>query len=114
VNYSSRATVMFGAGHPPNGFCGPHAHGHRYRVTVTWKREGAQTKDLDDFEAARARIVDLAYEVTNRDLAKMLGPMAPNVYGLAAFFMERLSLHLDVTQVEVTEDDNPTAVIDRD
>jgi len=115
MKYGSQASVAFGAGHHhPNGWCGDHPHGHRYTVTVTWQREGYPETDHDEWVLVRQRILDLALELKNRELDKMLLPTVPNVFGMASFFMERLSINVPVTRVEVREDDDPVATIDRD
>jgi len=83
-------------------------------VTVTWEREGFPATDLAEWAAHRERVLDLALELKHRDLAKMLGAQVPNVFGVASFFMERLSLNVNVIRVEARQDDDPVAIIDRD
>jgi len=112
--YSSQATVRFGAGHQePNDWCGVKHHGHQYEVTVVWDREGFPVTDLDQWAVNRAKILDLAFELRNRDLNDMLGAATPNVFGVASFFMERLAINVPVTRVEVREDSDPVAIIER-
>jgi 6-pyruvoyl-tetrahydropterin synthase len=116
MRYIASASVSFGAGHSLGleSWCGIHAHGHSYQVTVSWIREGFAATDLDAWMLNRQRLLDLALELKNRDLAKMLGAQVPNVFGVASFFMERLSLNINVTRVEVREDNDPVAIIERD
>lgn len=115
MKYSSEATVRFSAGHTPdaNEWCGSHTHGHRYKVTVTFDREGYPSTDHAVWIGTRTKLLDLALELKNRDLGKLLGPNVPNVFGVASFFMERLSINVPVTRVEVREDDDPVAIIER-
>lgn len=115
MNYLSQATVMISAGHTleANAWCGSHEHGHRYTITVTWTREGYPATDHAVWILTREKILTLAMELKNRELNKMLGPTVPNVYGVASFFMERLSINVPVTRVEVREDDDPIAIIER-
>lgn len=112
---SSSATVTFGAGHSlkDSEWCGDKPHGHRYTVMVTWEREGFPTADLAEWEVNRQRVLDLALELKNRELNKMLGAAVPNVFGVASFFMERLALNMPVVKVEVHEDSDPVAFIER-
>lgn len=115
MKYSSSATVTFGAGHAmPNEWCGDKPHGHQYRVTATWQNEGFPATDLLLWTVTRQKVLDLALELKNRQLDKMLGPAVPNVYGVASFFMERLSLHAPIIRIEVREDDDPVAIIEND
>jgi 6-pyruvoyl-tetrahydropterin synthase len=116
VRYSSSATIWFSAGHTPepNAWCGDKPHGHRYTVNVTWDREGYPTTDHAAWIEARQMILMLCLELKDRDLNKMLGAQVPNVFGVAAFFMERLSINIPVTKVKVREDDGPVAIIERD
>jgi 6-pyruvoyl-tetrahydropterin synthase len=116
MKYSSQATIRFSAGHTPkaNEWCGPHTHGHRYTVTVTWEREGYPSTDHVVWVITRQKVLDLALEIKDRDLGKMLGATVPNVFGVASFFMERLTINVPVTRVEVREDDGPIAIIERD
>jgi len=116
MRYAFTATVTFGAGHhlPADSWCGDKQHGHQYEVRVTMNREGYPDKDLIEWSRARASLLELALELKNRDLTKMLGAQVPNVFGVAAFFMERLSINFPVTRVEVREDSDPVAIIERD
>ena len=100
MNYSSAYSVKFDAG-------------HRYTVRVEWTREGFPAGvDQDKWDLAASFIDDLAHELRNRDLAKMLGPHHPSVWGIAAFFMERLAINVPVTRIEVHESDGPVAIIE--
>lgn len=112
----SRANVHFSAGHnlEANAWCGSHQHGHRYEVVVTWEREGYPATDHAVWQRVRQNILDLALELKDRDLNKMLGAQVPNVFGIAAFFMERLTINVPVTRVEVIEQDGPEAIIEHD
>lgn len=113
--YLSQATVRFGAGHKvDNPWCGGKAHGHEYTVSVIWAREGFSGTDLDAWAIDRERVLELALELKNRGLNDMLGAQVPNVFGVASFFMERLAINLNVTRVEVREDRDPVAIIERD
>lgn len=116
MNYRSSATTWFSAGHTleANGWCGDKQHGHRYTVTVTFDREGYPTTDHAAWCEGRQKVLDLVMELKDRDLNKMLGAQVPNVFGVAAFVMERLAINLSVTRVEVREDDGPCAIIERD
>lgn len=115
MRYSSQATIRFSAGHKPdaNEWCGSHAHGHRYVVTITFDREGYPATDHAVWILTRTKLLELAMELKNRELDKMLGAAVPNVFGVASFFMERLAITVPVTRVEVREDDDPVAIIDR-
>ncbi len=115
MNYSSSATVTFSAGHllDANAWCGSQQHGHRYTVTVAWDREGFPATDHAVWIGTREKLLNLALELKDRDLGKMLGANVPNVFGVASFFMERLSINVPVTKVEVREDDDPVAIIER-
>lgn len=86
--------------------------GHRYTVDIEWTREGAAGIDLDEWQRAKSSIDALTAELRNRDLAKMLGPHHPSVFGVAAFFMERLSIIHPITRVRIHESDGPTAIIE--
>ena len=99
MNYSSAYSVKFDAG-------------HRYRVTITWKREGYGETDSIDWTLNCKRVDALADELRNRDLIKMLGPHHPSAYGVASFFMDRLKINVPVTKVEVHESDGPIAIIE--
>jgi len=115
MRYYSSATVQFGAGHAqPNEWCGDKPHGHRYTVTATWEREGFPATDLAEWVLIRTRLLALAVELKNRQLDKMLGSAVPNVYGVASFFMERLAINAPITRIEVREDDDPVATIERE
>ena len=115
MRYYSSATVRFGAGHAlPNEWCGDKPHGHQYTVTVSWEREGFAATDLIQWIDIRQKSLDLALELKNRQLDKMLGSAVPNVYGVASFFMERLAINAPVTRIEVREDDDPVATIERE
>lgn len=115
MRYYSSATVKFGAGHAsPNEWCGDKPHGHRYTVTATWEREGFPATDLAEWTHVQQKLVALEAELRNRQLDKMLGSAVPNVFGVASFFMERLALNAPITRIEVREDDDPTAVIERE
>lgn len=86
--------------------------GHRYTVEIEWTREGAAAFDLEAWQRTVVSIDSLAAELRNRDLDKMLGPHHPSVFGVAAFFMERLSLNHPITRVRIHESDGPTALIE--
>lgn len=86
--------------------------GHRYKVTVTWGREGYADTDAKDWFRVHDLIEALAAELRNRDLHKMLGPHDPSAYGIASFFMDRLKINVNVTRIEVHESDGPTAIIE--
>jgi hypothetical protein len=90
MQYSSGYTTSFDAG-------------HRYTVTVLWERDGAAGTDIETWYINRQKVDDLVYELADRDLAKMLGPHHPSAFGIASFFMERLSINLPVKKVEVHE-----------
>lgn len=115
MRYSSEASVTISAGHTPdaNEWCGAHHHGHRYTVTVTFDREGYPATDHAAWVPVRTKLLDLAMELKNRSLNDMLGAQVPNVFGVASFFMERLAINVPVTQVKVSEDDGPVAIIER-
>ena len=89
--------------------------GHRYTLTVTWEREGFPA-DVDQKQAGElvSVIQSLRYELANRELAKMLGPHHPSVWGVAAFFMERLKIHGTIEEVRVHESDSDLVAIIRD
>ena len=115
MRYTDSATVRFGAGHKvDNAWCGDKPHGHQYKVTATFSREGFQETDGEQWERHRAVLLSLAMELKNRDLGQMLGAKAPNVYGIASFFMDRLAMVTNPVKVEVREDSDPTAIIERD
>lgn len=106
--------MRFGAGHTNDSeWCGEKPHGHEYVVTVTWEREGFPKTDLEQWTRYRDAVLQLALELKNRDLGVQLGPQEPNVFGVAAFFMDRLAIIVPVTKVEVHESDGPIAIIDR-
>jgi len=115
MNYSSSATVTVSAGHSPdaNEWCGSQPHGHRYTITVTWDREGFPATDHAVWVLTRTKLLDLGLELKNRDLGKMLGASVPNVFGVASFVMDRMSPTVPVIKVEVREDDDPVAIIER-
>lgn len=100
MRYSSRYRVKFDAG-------------HRYTVIVTFEREGYAETDRDEWERIVPLVDALASELRNRQLDKMLGAHHPSVYGVAAFFMDRLALNAPVIEVEVRESDGPSAIIAR-
>jgi 6-pyruvoyl-tetrahydropterin synthase len=110
VKYLSSATVTFGAGHQIEGCDG----GHQYTVTVTFSREGFHEADMVEWKLYHAKVFLLSDELKDRSLNKMLGSKYPNVFGIAAFFMERLTILMPVTKVEVREDSDPVAIIERD
>lgn len=116
MRYLSSARIRIPAGHALDiaSRCGPEAHGHLYTVEVTWVREGFPNTDLDNWVLVREKVLDLGMELKNRSLNKMLGAQVPNAYGVASFFMERLSIHVPVIKVEVREDGDLGAVIERD
>lgn len=115
MQYSSSATVQISAGHKePNEWCGDKHHGHQYTIVVTWDREGFPATDLTEWSLVRAKVLALGMELKHRDLNDMLGAATPNVFGVASFFMERLAINVPVTRVEVREDSDPVAIIERD
>lgn len=99
MNYSSAYSVWFDAG-------------HRYKVTITWEREGYGETDQVDWGLVVRKIDALAAELRDRELAKMLGPHHPSAYGIASFFMDRLKINVPVIKVEVHESDGPVAIIE--
>ena len=115
MRYTSSATVRFGAGHTIGGdWCGDKPHGHQYIVTATFARQGFPETDIPEWIRCRSVLLSLAMELKNRELDKMLGPKHPSVFGVASFFMDRLSLITNVVKVEASEDGDPTAIIERD
>lgn len=115
MNYRTRSTVFFDAGHTVNNeVCGDKPHGHRYTVTVTWAREGYPATDLELWWTDARKLEDLRKELNHRELNRMLGASEPNVFGVAGFFMERLAAVSNVIKVEVNESDGPTAIVERD
>lgn len=107
--------MYFDAGHTlSDGPCGDKDHGHRYAVTVTWRREGYPATDLEQWMIDAGKVLDLRAELHLRSLNKMLGAAEPNVFGVASFFMERLALNTQVIKVEVHESDGPSAIIEAD
>lgn len=89
--------------------------GHRYTVDIEWSREGAAVADLEAWQRTVFAIESLTYELADRSLEKQLGPHHPSVYGIAAFFMERLSLSHPITRVRVHESGNGiVAIIEND
>lgn len=115
MNYLSQTTIRFPAGHTldTNEWCGIHPHGHRYTVIVTFVREGFPVTDHDDWIRVREKTLSLALELKDRDLGKMIGAQVPNVFGVASFFMDRLAINVPVTRIEVHQDDDPVAIIER-
>ena len=106
--------MFFDAGHTvDNEHCGDKPHGHRYTVTALWAREGFPSADIERWWQYSRKLDELRKELSRRDLNKMLGAQEPNVFGVASFFMERLSLTTNVIEVEVHESDGPSAVIER-
>lgn len=117
MNYHMSATLGFAAGHQVDDeWCGPHQHGHLFEVTCTWGREGFASTDLELWTVYRGKMLDLVQELKDRDLNKMLGAQVPNVFGVAAFFVERLAILTPLVVVEVKLDDTyhgPVARIER-
>lgn len=86
--------------------------GHRYTVRVEVEREASPNGDEDRWLNLQDEVERAKDELANRDLAKMLGPHHPSVWGIAAFFYERTQHKFPVTKVEVHESDGPTAIIE--
>ena len=77
-------------------------HGHRWSVKVSVAEDRNRFPDPDAFQRA---VIALRDELHLRNVTDMIMPSIADVHGIAAWFMERLSIRYPISEVEVWQDD---------
>lgn len=107
MDYYSSVTRTFAAAHSDKD-CGPHTHGHSYRVEVVVYHDD----DHGDWASGWAinYLDPLVKELALRSLNDMMPGSRADPMGIATWFMERLQLLIRVYEVNVWQDDQRATV----
>jgi 6-pyruvoyl-tetrahydropterin synthase len=96
VRSSVTVETTFGASHTPTWWsCPDRKHGHDFGVRVEIEFDPNDPFDHDPEYALR----DITNELDERDLNDMLAPSRPDLYGVAAFYMDRMLTLFRVIEV---------------